>query len=42
MYVVKGLVLSNDQKSAIYKIIYTSTRLNMICEHVEQRAHSMV
>ena len=42
MCVVKRLILSNGQKLAIYKIIHTSARLNIICEHVEQGAHSMI
>ena len=41
-YVEKVLILSNDLKFAIYKIIYTSTILNIISEHIEQGAYFMI
>ena len=41
-YVKKVLIQSSDWKSAIYKIIYTSTKLNIVCEHIEQGAYFMI
>ena len=34
-YIEKVLLFSNNQESAIYRIIYTSVKLNMISKHIE-------